>query len=140
MEVVVTNELAELERLNAGLAQFCSENRLAAEIEGEVSLALEEIVVNVMRYGHPEGGKHEILVRLCREGGEVTIEVEDDGVAFNPLASPPPDLQGPLAARPIGGLGIHLVKNLMDSVEYRRDNGRNRLTMRKRVPEMEASG
>jgi anti-sigma regulatory factor (Ser/Thr protein kinase) len=64
----------------------------------------------------------------------VTVTVEDDGVPFNPLEATEPDLDRPLEERSIGGLGIHLVKNLMDDVEYRREAGRNYLVMRKRVP------
>jgi serine/threonine-protein kinase RsbW len=134
MNVVVANDISELGRLSNRLTQFWAEHRLSPEMEGEVCLALEEIVVNIMRYGHPEGGKHEILVRLSFEGGLVTVAVEDDGVPFNPLEATEPDLNRPLEERSIGGLGIHLVRNLMDGVDYRREEGRNCLVMRKRVP------
>ena len=134
MNVVVANDISELGRLSDQLAQFWAEHALSPEMEGEVCLALEEIVVNIMRYGHPEGGKHEILVRLSFEGGLVTVAVEDDGVPFNPLEAMEPNLDLPLEERSIGGLGIHLVRNLMDGVEYRREEGRNYLVMRKRVP------
>ena len=134
MNLVVANDISELGRLSGQLTQFWTEHRLPAEMEGEVCLALEEIVVNIMRYGHPEGGKHEILVRLSFESGLVTVAVEDDGVPFNPLEAREPDLNRPLEERSIGGLGIHLVRNLMDGVDYRREEGRNYLVMRKRVP------
>jgi serine/threonine-protein kinase RsbW len=134
MNVVVANDISELGRLSNRLTQFWAEHRLSPEMEGEVCLALEEIVVNIMRYGHPEGGKHEILVRLSFEGGLVTVAVEDDGVPFNPLEATEPDLNRPLEERSIGGLGIHLVRNLMDGVDYRREGGRNCLVLRKRVP------
>ena len=137
MNVVVANDISEVNRLHCSVCQFCQEHGLSSEIEGDLSLALEEILVNVIRYGHPEGGKHEILVRLSLEEGYVIVIVEDDGVPFNPLEAPEPDLNSPIETRPIGGLGIHLVRNITDGLEYRRNEGRNRLVMRKQVPRSE---
>ena len=134
MNVVVANDISEVERLYRSVSQFCQEHGLSSEIEGDLSLALEEIVVNVIRYGHPEGGKHEIQVLLSLEQDCVVATVEDDGVPFNPLEAPEPDLDSPIETRPIGGLGIHLVRNITDGLAYRRNEGRNRLVMRKQVP------
>jgi len=134
MNVVVANDISELERLYRGVSQFCQEHELSADIEGDLNLALEEIVVNVIRYGHPEGGKHEIQVWLSLEQDCVVATVEDDGLPFNPLEAPEPDLDSPIETRPIGGLGIHLVRNITDSLAYCRSEGRNRLVMRKQVP------
>jgi serine/threonine-protein kinase RsbW len=134
MNVVVANDISEVDRLHRSVSQFCREHGLSSEIEGDLSLALEEILVNVIRYGYPEGGKHEILVRLWLEQDCVIVAVEDDGVPFNPLDAPEPDIHSPIEERQIGGLGIHLVRILMDALEYHRSEGRNRLVMRKRVP------
>lgn len=137
MNVVVANDISEVNRLHSSVSQFCQKHGLSSEIEGDLSLALEEILVNVIRYSHPEGGKHEILVWLSLEEGYVIAIVEDDGVPFNPLEAPDPDLYSPIEARPIGGLGIHLVRNITDGLEYSRNEGRNRLVMRKQVPRSE---
>jgi len=134
MNVVVANDISEVERLYRSVSHFCQEHGLSSEIEGDLNLALEEIVVNVIRYGHPEGGTHEIQVWLSLEQDCVIATVEDDGVPFNPLEAPEPDLDSPIETRPIGGLGIHLVRNITDGLVYRRNEGRNRLVMRKRVP------
>ena len=134
MNIVVANDISELERLYRGVSQFCQEHELSADIEGDLNLALEEIVVNVIRYGHPEGGKHEIQVWLSLEQDCVVAIVEDDGLPFNPLEAPEPDLDSPIETRPIGGLGIHLVRNITDGLAYCRSEGRNRLVMRKQVP------
>ena len=134
MNVVVANDISEVERLYRSVSQFCEEHGFSSEIEDDLSLAIEEIVVNVIRYGHPEGGKHEILVSLSLEQDCVITTVEDDGVPFNPLEAPEPDLYSPIETRRIGGLGIHLVRNITDGLEYRRNEGRNRLVMRKHVP------
>jgi len=93
--------------------------------------------VNVIRYGHPEGGKHEILVWLSLEQDCVIATVEDDGLPFNPLEAPEPDLYSPIETRQVGGLGIHLIRNVTDGLEYRRDGDRNRMVMRKHVSRSE---
>jgi anti-sigma regulatory factor (Ser/Thr protein kinase) len=72
-------------------------------------------------------------VRLRRTGDSVAVEVEDDGRPFDPLQVPPPDLTLSLEQRPIGGLGIHLIRNLMDEVSYARRDGRNVLKMAKHL-------
>jgi serine/threonine-protein kinase RsbW len=137
MNVVVGTDISEIPRLHDSVSQFCRENGLSAEIEGDVCLALEEIVINVIRYGYPEGGKHDILVGLSLDHDCVTAAVEDDGAPFNPLGVPEPDTHSLLEARPIGGLGIQIVRHLMDRLEYSRIDDRNRLVMRKRVPRSE---
>jgi serine/threonine-protein kinase RsbW len=137
MKVVVINNISEVDRLHRSVSQFCRKHGLSPEIEGDLSLALEEILVNVIRHGHPEGGKHEIQVRLSLQQDWVIATVEDDGMPFNPLEAPEPDLDSPLETRPIGGLGIHLVRNITDSWEYHRSEGRNRLVVRKHVPRSE---
>jgi anti-sigma regulatory factor (Ser/Thr protein kinase) len=137
MNVVVANDIAEVERLHRSVSQFCAEHGLSSEIEGDLSLALEEILVNVIRHGHPEGGKHDIQVQLSLEQDCVIATVEDDGMPFNPLEAPEPDLDSPIEIRPIGGLGIHLVRNITDGLEYHRNEGRNRLVMRKHISRSE---
>jgi anti-sigma regulatory factor (Ser/Thr protein kinase) len=77
--------------------------------------------------------EHSITLRFKAGVAEVCVEVEDDGKEFNPLLHPPADINAPLETRPIGGLGIHMMRKLVDAVEYRRANGRNIVTLRKRV-------
>ena len=137
MNVVVANDISEVNRLHGSVCQFCQEHGLSSEIEGDLSLALEEILVNVIRYGHPEGGKHEIVVWLSLEQDCVIATVEDDGLPFNPLEAPEPDLYSPIETRQVGGLGIHLIRNVTDGLEYRRDGDRNRMVMRKHVSRSE---
>ncbi len=84
-------------------------------------------------HGFRDPGEHEIHVELGFENGSVCLTVEDGGVPFNPLEAPEVDVTAPLGERRIGGLGIYLVRKLMDRVEYIRDGNRNRLRMEKRV-------
>lgn len=133
MTIVVRNTISELDRVGKLVSEFWTQHGLPPELENDVHLSLEEIVANVIMHGYPDGVSHEFLVRLRLEDGLLTVEVEDDGVAFNPLDAPEPDVRRPLADRRIGGLGIHLVRHFMDSLEYRREAAKNYFVMRKRV-------
>ena len=126
-------DLREIERLNKIVRQFGDLHEVPSRTLYAVNLALDEVVTNVVRHGFEDPSGQEILAEVTVKGEDLTTVVADPGRAFNPLDVPPPDLHAPLAERTLGGLGVHLVRSLMDSVEYRRDNGKNVLTMRKRV-------
>jgi anti-sigma regulatory factor (Ser/Thr protein kinase) len=89
---------------------------------------------NIVKYGHTDGARHEISVRLKLAGPNLVAEVIDDGEPFDPFTVPAPRLHGGADERPIGGLGIYFVRKLMDEVSYARHEGRNVLTMTKRIP------
>jgi serine/threonine-protein kinase RsbW len=131
------NDLSELGRLNEFLSRFWAENHLPEDLALDTGVALEEVFANVVLYGYKDGAAHEILVRVAIENGKVVLMVEDDGVAFNPLEVAPADTSLAVEERSVGGLGIHLVRSLMSEVEYARQNGRNRLEMRKQIPRSE---
>lgn len=94
---------------------------------------MEEAFTNVVRHGYPAEGGHEISIRLELAGGVVTFVIEDDARAFDPLQAPLNDLDAPLDERQPGGLGIHLIRTLMDEVAYQRTGGHNVLTMKKKL-------
>jgi serine/threonine-protein kinase RsbW len=96
---------------------------------GELDLLIEEIFMNVCCHAYPDGRQGVVtLTYSVPAPGELSVEVADQGAEFNPLTAPPPDLTLDLESRPIGGLGIFLVKTLAPSVTYRRDRDWNRLT------------
>lgn len=97
----------------------------------DLELAVEEAVVNVMTHAYP-GGQGVLVLGVMPGPGHVTIELRDRGVPFNPLLVPEPDVSAPLGKREIGGLGIHLIRTLMDEVSYEFRDGENILTLRKR--------
>jgi sigma-B regulation protein RsbU (phosphoserine phosphatase) len=132
---LLRNDLAELQRLNQLVTDFAESHGLPSELVFRVTLVLEEIITNVISYGYEDEMEHEISVRLSWEDPDMKIEVEDDGRPFNPLEAPPPDMVKPLAERPVGGLGIHLVREMMDKLEYRRENDKNLLVLKTRVRE-----
>jgi anti-sigma regulatory factor (Ser/Thr protein kinase) len=128
------NDLAELQRLADAVREFGEGNRLPAEAVYDARLALEEAVVNIITHGYDDRRRHRITVRLSLRRGEMVLEVEDDGKPFNPLSLPPPDTMRPLDQRTPGGFGVHLVRSVVDSLEYRREGGKNILVMKKRTP------
>jgi anti-sigma regulatory factor (Ser/Thr protein kinase) len=115
------------------LQKFARDHQLSIKVLQAADLSLEEHLTNVMSYGFDDAHTHEILVRLEIVNGEFQIEVEDDGKAFNPLEYPEPNLSLPLSERPLGGLGIHLIRSFMDELGYRREGERNVFQMRKRL-------
>lgn len=95
----------------------------------ELDLLIEEILVNISRYSYPECAAGPVTVTYSvPEPGQLTVEVSDQGIEFDPLEISPPDLTLDLARRPIGGLGILLLKSFARSLTYRRERGCNRLT------------
>jgi anti-sigma regulatory factor (Ser/Thr protein kinase) len=130
---VFANDRAEIRRLGEVAERFGAAERLSDEDVMAINLVLDELVTNTIEYGYEDAARHEIQVTLALEGGTLTIRIEDDARAFDPVAAPPPDLTLALEDRPVGGLGIHLVRSVMDSVEYQRHEGRNILTMRKTI-------
>jgi serine/threonine-protein kinase RsbW len=96
----------------------------------KLELVLEELLVNVARYAYqPETGDVEVAF-ASNAPGELLVEISDKGRSFNPLEAPMPDLSADLADRPIGGLGLLLVRSLAGSVSYRREQGRNTVSFR----------
>ena len=98
---------------------------------GPVLIALDEVVSNVLNHGGDGGADPTVQVDVRVADGQVAVEVADDGAAFNPIAADAPDTTQSIEDRPVGGLGIHLVKTLMDSVAYDRADGRNLLRFSK---------
>jgi anti-sigma regulatory factor (Ser/Thr protein kinase) len=133
VSIAFKNQLAEITRLGQVVEDFAEAHGLPSKLTFELNVALEEILTNVILYGYSDAADHDIVLRLAYVNETVTAEVEDDGQPFNPLAAPPPDTHAPLEERRVGGLGIHLVRKLMNSVDYDREGAKNRLTMKKHV-------
>ena len=135
LEIRLVNTLSELHKISEALAEFRRRHTLSPKVEHDLNLALEEIITNVISYGYADTREHEIRVRLKTRAGEVSAEVEDDGRPFDPLEQPEPDVTKLIDERTVGGLGIHLVRKLMDSLEYKRQGYKNLLIMKKKTEE-----
>ena len=129
----VANNLAAIPQAAAEVEVFCATHALSSRTAHRFNLALEEVLANVIAYAFPAGGRHEIDVRIAHRDGRLHATVSDDGVAFNPLTRPTPDLLAPIEQRQVGGLGIHLLRTLTDTADYRRDGDRNVLTFSMRL-------
>ncbi|MFM1885795.1 MAG: hypothetical protein RL026_952 [Pseudomonadota bacterium] len=125
----------QLEELNRFLGVFWQEAGLTEEGRLAFELALEEVFINVVTHGaHPGTSPPHVQLTLSHEGHRVRMVHADDGIPFDPLAQAAPDLDADLEHRPVGGLGIFLVRRMMDRVEYRHEAGRNVLCMEKQLP------
>lgn len=133
VSAVFVNQRSEIPRLAELADRFGGENGLPDDAIMSLNLVLDEIVTNIIENAYDDTREHEIHVMLAFEGAELTVRVADDGRAFDPLQRPPPDLNLPIEDRPIGGLGIHIVRSVMDSVKYERTDGQNILTMHKTI-------
>jgi anti-sigma regulatory factor (Ser/Thr protein kinase) len=132
-DISLRTDLGELVRLAEFVDRFAATAALPADAALQLNLALEELVTNTISYGYPTGAEGTIQLRLGRVADWIEVELSDDGVAFDPRTLPEPDTAASLDSRPIGGLGVHLVRQFVDQIDYRRDGDRNRLRLRKRL-------
>jgi serine/threonine-protein kinase RsbW len=130
VEIVIRNDMAELANLHDSLERIGAELGVPGKPLMQLQVALDEIASNVIKYGWPDGGNHKLCVRITGQQGRIEVQIVDDGREFDPRLAPPPEPQ-PAGRRRPGGLGIHLVKQLVDRVEYERVGGRNRTVMTK---------
>ena len=131
--LIIKNELEQLTRLYAFLDQQAAAYGLEELQSMQIKLALEEAVTNVILYAYPDKKDQDIRIDMSCENKRLTIVITDTGTDFNPLERQEPDLTLSLEERPIGGLGIYLVKQLMTEVTYGRSAGKNILTMTKDI-------
>jgi anti-sigma regulatory factor (Ser/Thr protein kinase) len=130
---VFVNQRSEIRRVGELAERFGADNQMSEEDIMSVNLVLDELVSNIIENAYEDAAEHQIEVTLALDGDALTLRVEDDGREFDPLLKPPPDLDLPLEERPVGGLGIHIVRTVMDDVQYERRDGRNILTMHKTI-------
>jgi anti-sigma regulatory factor (Ser/Thr protein kinase) len=131
----VPSDVAQLSILTKFLLEFWSAADLAPAETLTFKLALEEIFMNVVMHASPAGGVARVDVSLALCDGCLTLMIEDDGPLFDPLSLEAPDVTASLEQRRVGGLGVYLVRQMMDAVSYQRLGGRNQLSMTKRVRE-----
>ena len=131
-EFELDGSLAELGKLVDRVDRFCQEAALDDDAAFELNLVLEELFTNAVRHGGCEGMKNAVLVGLrLLENRGVAVEFGDRGTPFDPTSAAQPDITAPLVDRQPGGLGIHLVRQTMHDLQYRRAGEWNRLTMRR---------
>ena len=133
MRLVIDSQLSEIRRASELVDEFKARHGLADQDANAIHVVLDEILSNSIRHGLAGATSHAIAVTLELSEGEIRVEVEDDGVAYDPTQAPAPVLTGTLEERTESGLGVAFVRALTDTIEYRRIDGRNRLVMRRRL-------
>lgn len=130
LHLTIRNDLAEIGRIAPLIEGFCAEHGLGDEVAQAVNLSLDELLTNTISYGYDDDGPHQIDIRMiAAPSGNVTVTLSDDARAFDPTEAGDPDIEAELDDRPLGGLGIHFVRVMMDEVRYRRVGDRNELTL-----------
>jgi len=124
---------AEIPSASETISTWLTKRNAPADVQYFANLAIEEFVTNCIKYGYQDDREHVIEIRLQLSESELTLTVVDDGRPFNPLDAPAPDTQLSVEERPIGGLGIYLVRRLSDHMEYLRTDGKNRTTVHKSI-------
>ena len=131
--LILPNNIETIPQLNEFIDAVAEEVALDMSLAMSLNLAIEEAVVNVMEYAYPDGEKGNVEIEVTVDEGWLTFIISDSGIAFDPTSKEDADTTLSAEERPIGGLGIFLVKKLMDTIEYQRTDGKNVLTLRKNI-------
>ena len=125
------SKLSELKALCSHLENCGNMMELPKKCLFEINLGLDELFTNIISYGFKDQAEHQIKFTLAKDKNTLVVHVEDDGIPFNPLDVAGPEVSQDLDSIKIGGLGIHLVKKMMDNIDYQRAKGKNKLILTK---------
>ena len=131
--IVLPNDTQEVPRLNDFVGEVCQTVGLESIVAMQVKLSIEEAVVNVMKYAYPEGTQGDVTIEAVSNEVRLKFTIKDSGKPFDPTVLPEVDTTLPAKDRRIGGLGIHIVRQFMDSINYERSGNLNILTIRKKL-------
>ena len=132
------NQLEEIDRVNHEVAAYLEDLSIQVKVRRQLSVVFDELLNNIITYAFPDNDKHFIDISVAVTDQRLVISISDDGTPFNAFSQETPDTDLPLEDRPEGGLGIHIVRNLMDEINYQRAIGRNTITLVKLLRETPA--
>ena len=132
-EIQIKNRIDELQHVAAFVEEIGEELGLSMELQLNLNLVMEEMFSNIIFYAYPEGTEATIELTAESDGKELTFVLSDQGREFDPTMKDDVDIDINPAERDLGGMGIFIVKNIMNQVTYQRLEGRNLLTMKKRI-------
>ena len=132
-KLILQNEVEQLSKLSDFIDSIAEELSIDSSMAMSLNLAIEEAVTNVVMYAYPEGEVGNVVIIANFTEGMLVFTISDNGIPFDPTSKTDADVTLNVEERPIGGLGIFLVKNLMDFVGYERKNGYNILTLKKKI-------
>ncbi|MDH8700953.1 serine/threonine-protein kinase RsbW [Dysgonomonadaceae bacterium PH5-43] len=131
--LIIKNEISEISRLNKFVEECGKELDISMGLAMSLNLAIEEAVSNVIMYASPETKKQDIYIDVEQTKDFLVFTIIDKGIEFDPTQKEDTDVTLPIEERSIGGLGIFLIKKIMDEVTYKREEGQNILTLRKKI-------
>jgi serine phosphatase RsbU (regulator of sigma subunit)/anti-sigma regulatory factor (Ser/Thr protein kinase) len=132
-KIAVKNEMLEIGRVKLHFKTFAEQNGISVQVRRKVNVVFDEMLNNIISYAFRDGNEHYIQIRAELSQDRLSVTIEDDGIAFNPLDAESPDTDLSLEEREAGGLGIHVVRNVMDKVEYLRRIDKNIVTLVKYI-------
>ena len=131
--LILHNDIRQIPQLAGFIETVAQDARLDKSLAMSLNLALEEAVTNVIMYAYPQGSDGLVDIEAVIRKDSIDFMVIDSGKPFDPTSVPDANIESALEDRPIGGLGIFLVRNIMDTVKYERKEGKNLLSMTKRI-------
>ena len=131
LELSLVNDLREIGAAAEKIDAFCEARSLPPQIAYAVNLSIDEILTNTISYGYDDEAEHRIDLTLRQEGDTLVVMIVDDGRAFDSSLEREPNVDATLEERALGGLGLFLVQQMMDDVDYRRRDTLNVITLRK---------
>ena len=134
-EFELGNSLSELKALHQHLKKWSATIGLLDISISRINICLDELFTNIVLYGFDDDGEHIVKFVLIGDSNFVVINIEDDAKPFNPLEKVDPDFPENVEEAKIGGLGILIIRKIMDNVTYERSQGKNKLTMKKNIQE-----
>ncbi len=139
LELSLANDLQEIVRAAERIDEYCAAQALSPQIAYAINLSIDEILTNTISYGYDDEDAHLIGLTLRLDGDTLMVVIEDDGRPFDSSQETDPNIDASLEERSLGGLGLFLVQQMMDGVDYRRRDDRNVITLTKKTSEEEAS-
>ncbi|MCX6152485.1 MAG: ATP-binding protein [Ignavibacteriales bacterium] len=133
IETIFSNNINEITRLGEIIDDFGKSYNLPATLINTINLSLDEIITNTISYGYSDDSVHQILLKLEISDGYIIATVQDDANLFNILESTEVKPDIPLDEKPIGGLGLHLVRTLIDEIKYERKENKNITILKKKI-------
>ncbi|CAN1523603.1 RsbW Anti-sigma regulatory factor (Ser/Thr protein kinase) [Rhabdaerophilaceae bacterium] len=125
MEFELGPDLSDIQLLADAMERFSKFAAIPSKVLFRLNLAIDELVTNTISYGFQQGEQCYLGVTVLRHDDVVEVELRDNGIPFDPLSLPSPDLDASLEDRPIGGLGVHFVRTLIEQVDYTHDGRHN---------------
>jgi serine/threonine-protein kinase RsbW len=129
----IENRIEELTSLAEQIDKLAEEWAISLALAMNINLVIEEAISNIIFYAFTDSNKHKIRISVSLANNSLTIKITDDGIPFNPLEHKQPDINLPVGERPVGGLGIFLISQIMDERSYIREGNKNILTLIKSI-------